>query len=146
MKEVKNIIVPCWVYENDQGIPDDVCDYFINKYQNAKLVVQNEILIYIKKALRNINYAFCVKQCLITQGKHQEQRCNNPSWLDVNGGIGTLVSLIHLDNTKIALWSKADFFLAIGFPGHALHERIYRDKTATFHWSAANNRERFSSR
>ena len=36
MKEVKNIIVPCWVYENDQGIPDDVCDYFVNKYQNAK--------------------------------------------------------------------------------------------------------------
>ena len=36
MKEVKNIIVPCWVYENDQGMPDDVCDYFVNKYQNAK--------------------------------------------------------------------------------------------------------------
>ena len=35
MKEVKNIIVPCWVYENDQGIPDDVCDYFVNKYQNV---------------------------------------------------------------------------------------------------------------
>ena len=30
MKEVKNIIVPCWVYENDQGMPDDVCDYFSN--------------------------------------------------------------------------------------------------------------------
>lgn len=36
MKEVKNIIVPCWVYENDQGIPHDVCDYFVNKYQNTK--------------------------------------------------------------------------------------------------------------
>ena len=36
MKEVKNTIVPCWVYENDQGIPHDVCDYFVNKYQNTK--------------------------------------------------------------------------------------------------------------
>lgn len=36
MKVVKSLIVPCWVYQDDQGIPHDVCDYFINKYKNQK--------------------------------------------------------------------------------------------------------------
>ena len=37
MKVVKSLIVPCWVYQDDQGIPHDVCDYFINKYKNQVL-------------------------------------------------------------------------------------------------------------
>ena len=31
-------------------------------------------------------------------------------------------------------------------PGHALHEKIYRDKKAPVHWSVARNEVHFSSR
>ena len=39
-----------------------------------------------------------------------------------------------------------DWFLESLFPDMPCMKRVYRDKKASFHWSAARNKERFSSR
>ena len=38
MKKVEkiNLHVPCWVYQNDQGISHKVCNYYVDKYKNHK--------------------------------------------------------------------------------------------------------------
>ena len=60
-----------------------------------------------------------------------------------------------LDSTSTKLWRR--LFLIpttarlerpsrLGFPDMPCMKRVYRDKKASFHWSAARNKERFSSR
>ena len=31
-----NLHVPCWIYQKDEGIPHDVCDYYYNKWSSKK--------------------------------------------------------------------------------------------------------------
>ena len=36
---IENMVVPCWIYQNDHGIPHDVCDYYVKKHENKKFTL-----------------------------------------------------------------------------------------------------------